>query len=86
MEEVMSSLPLPTHGQEDEEEWQRAMDSVEAADSRSLWVDGRFYIDLATGHLHMAVRSGSIVLTAANPAERPVLEDILNKIVEYQRG
>lgn len=80
----MSRLPMPPQGQEsDEQEWQRAIDSVGPAGSRSFWVDGRFYIDLTTGQLHMAIRSGSIVLRAADPADQPVLEDILNKIVEY---
>jgi hypothetical protein len=82
----MSRLPPPPQGQEDDkEEWPQAIDSVEVTDSCSLWVDGRFYVDLATGKLNMAIRSGSIVLAAANPEEQPVLDEILKKIVEYNR-
>jgi hypothetical protein len=83
-EEEMSQLP-PQGRQDDEDEWQRTIGSVEVEDSRSLWIDGRFYLDLATGRLHMAIRAGSIVLAAADPADQPVLDDILKKITDYNQ-
>jgi hypothetical protein len=81
----MSRPDQPPVDQEVDEEWQRAMDSLEDSQSRSLWIDGRFYIDLATGKLNMAIRSGKIVLAAADPDQQAVLDDILRKIVEYNR-
>ena len=80
----MSEMP-PEGQKDDEDQWQRAIGSVPVEDSRSLWIDGRFYLDLASGKLHMAIRSGSIVLAAADPAEQPILDDILKKISDYNR-
>ena len=80
----MSRL-LPERRDDNEDEWQRSVDSVPGEGSRSLWIDGRVYLDLATGKLNLAVRSGSIALAAANPAEQPVLDDILKKIADYNK-
>jgi hypothetical protein len=83
----MSLSPLPPSKQDnDNEGWQHVVEFSVDSDSRSLWVDGRFYIDLATGKLNLATLSESIVLAAANSTEQPILEDILKQIVEnYQR-
>ena len=84
LEDQMSRL-LPERQDDTEEEWQRAIDSLPDEGSRSLWIDGRFYVDMATGKLHMAVRSGSIVLAAADPEQQRLLDEILQKIVDYNR-
>jgi hypothetical protein len=81
----MKPPPESPAGQDVEDDWEGGSDSLQDSQSRSLWIDGRFYIDLGTGKLSMAIRSGSITLAAADPAQQPVLEDILRKIVEYNR-
>jgi hypothetical protein len=73
----------PPVEQDVDDDWQGTGDSVPESQSRSLWIDGRFYIDLGTGKLNMAIREGNIVLAAADPEQQAVLEDILRKIVEY---
>ncbi|MBV8411804.1 MAG: hypothetical protein JOY64_29535 [Alphaproteobacteria bacterium] len=75
----------PPADQDVDDDWQRAGDPLPDSQSRSLWIDGRFYIDLGSGKLHMAIRSGSIVLAAADPSQQLVLDDILGKIVDYNR-